>query len=82
MVFYSHDFNTEAYQQVMERIGPARQAASGYKRNVFIYHLITQNTLDELPLAIVSGDLEQQTRILAGVKSKHGLSQPAVAEKV
>jgi len=82
MVFYSHDFNTEAYQQVMERIGPARQAASGYKRNVFMYHLITQNTLDELPLAVVSGDLEQQTRILAGVKSKHGLSQPAVAEKV
>ena len=46
IVFFGHWWNLESYQQVIERIGPVRQMQSGHKRNVFIYHLLANGTLD------------------------------------
>lgn len=47
IVFYGHTWNLEEYLQVLERIGPVRQLQSGYNRNVFVYHLIAKNTIEE-----------------------------------
>lgn len=46
IVFFGHNWNLEQYQQINERIGPVRQMQAGYKRPVFIYHIVTQGTLD------------------------------------
>lgn len=47
LVFFGHDWNLEYYEQIIERIGPMRQHQSGYNRNVFIYHIIARNTIEE-----------------------------------
>lgn len=47
LVRFSSDWNGENFDQMLERIGPVRQAQSGYTRNVFEYRLIAQGTVDE-----------------------------------
>ena len=50
IVFYGLDWDLELYEQVSERIGPVRQLQSGYDRNVFVYHILARNTIDEVKL--------------------------------
>lgn len=47
LVFFSHWWALEEYQQVIERIGPTRQAQSGHPRPVFVHHLFARDTVDE-----------------------------------
>jgi len=47
IVLFNQTWNLEEYEQVIERIGPVRQAQSGYKRPVFVHHLIAENTVEE-----------------------------------
>lgn len=48
LVFFSHWWDLEQYQQIVERIGPTRQLQAGHDRPVFIYHIIASDTVDEL----------------------------------
>lgn len=48
LCLYSQDWNSEFYAQVIERLGPTRQAQSGYRRLVYVYKLIAQNTWEVL----------------------------------
>ena len=48
LVFFSHWWDLEQYQQIVERIGPTRQLQAGHDRPVFIYHIIASGTVDEL----------------------------------
>lgn len=41
-------WNFEHYEQINERLGPARQMQSGYKRNCFIYRIFAEDTIDLL----------------------------------
>jgi SNF2 family DNA or RNA helicase len=45
LVFYSMLFGAEAYRQVIERIGPARQV--GKVKHVLIKHILAKDTVDE-----------------------------------
>jgi len=45
--FFGHWWNLEEYQQIIERIGPARQMQAGHDRPVFIHHILTRGTVDE-----------------------------------
>lgn len=47
LVDYSSGFNLEYDEQVIERIGPTRQAQSGKNRAVFRYRIIARDTLEE-----------------------------------
>jgi len=49
LVFYSMLWSREYYAQVIERIGAARQIATG-RDHVMIKHLITRDTVDEVML--------------------------------
>lgn len=51
IVFFGTGWDLELYEQVIERIGPARQKASGYDRNVFVYRILARNTIDEVQAA-------------------------------
>ena len=47
IVFFDLDWNLELYEQVIERIGPTRQAQSGYDRPVYVYRIVADSTVDE-----------------------------------
>lgn len=47
LVNYTHDWSPEHRQQLFDRIGPTRQAQSGYDRCVFVYDIIVIDTIDE-----------------------------------
>lgn len=47
LVFFSTGWNLEEHDQMVERIGPTRQAQSGHERPVFIYNIIAEGTVDE-----------------------------------
>lgn len=51
MVFFSQWWNLEHYLQVIERIGPTRQAQNGMNRPVFLHLIIAEDTLDEIVVA-------------------------------
>ena len=41
-VFFDLDWNLEEHEQLIERIGPTRQAQSGHQRAVFIHYLLAE----------------------------------------
>lgn len=43
---FSSGFNLELDEQIVERIGPARQASSGYNRSVYRRRIIARDTLE------------------------------------
>lgn len=47
LAFFGHWWDLEQYQQIIERIGPVRQAQAGHKRPVYIYHIVAEKTVDE-----------------------------------
>jgi len=47
LVDFASGYNLEYDEQVIERLGPTRQAQSGYKRSVFRYRIIARDTLEE-----------------------------------
>ena len=48
LCFYGIDWNLEERLQVIERIGPVRQAQAGLKRPVYIYYIIAKQTIDKV----------------------------------
>jgi len=55
IAFFSLDWNLENRLQIVERIGPARQAQAGHDRPVFVHNIIAKGTVDEMVLARVEG---------------------------
>ena len=51
LVRFGHDWNLEERLQMLERIGPVRQAQAGHKRPVIVYDIIAKGTVDETVLA-------------------------------
>lgn len=68
LVFFGHWWALEAYQQIIERIGPVRQLQSGHQRNVFIYHLLATGTLDFEVMERRKGKATVQELLLAAMK--------------
>ncbi|MCC8364956.1 DEAD/DEAH box helicase [Xenorhabdus sp. PB61.4] len=70
LVFFSHWWDLEQYQQIIERIGPTRQAQAGHNRPVFIHHIITVGTVDELVMERRNSKREVQDILLEAMKRK------------
>lgn len=68
-MFFSHWWDLEQYQQIIERIGPTRQAQAGHNRPVFIHHIIAEGTVDELVLERRQSKHEVQDILLHAMKS-------------
>ena len=50
LVFFSHWWDLEQRQQIIERIGPTRQLQAGYSRHVYIYNIVAKGTVDSVVL--------------------------------
>ena len=46
IAFFSHWWDLELRQQIIERIGPVRQLQAGYDRPVYVYNLLAAGTID------------------------------------
>lgn len=46
IVFYTNTPDLELAEQVLQRIGPVRQAQSGHGRKVLVYHIVADATID------------------------------------
>lgn len=72
IAFFGHWWDLEQYQQIIERIGPVRQAQSGYDRPVFIHHIIARDTVDEMVMARRESKREVQDILLRAMKARKG----------
>ncbi|MCS5452532.1 SNF2-related protein [Enterobacter huaxiensis] len=70
LAFFSHWYNLEEYQQIIERIGPVRQMQSGYDRPVYVYHLLAADTVDSIVMARRETKREVQDLLLEAVKHR------------
>lgn len=68
LAFFGHWWDLEQYQQIVERIGPTRQAQAGHKRPVFIHHIVAADTVDELVMARRDSKREVQDLLLEAMK--------------
>jgi SNF2 family DNA or RNA helicase len=70
LVFFGHWWGLEEYQQIIERIGPVRQLASGHDRPVFVHHIVAADTVDELVMARRETKREVQDLLLDAMKGR------------
>lgn len=70
LVYFSLDWNFEHHAQIAERIGPVRQAQSGYKRNVYIYKILAKGTIDEDVLDVLSTKGSIQDALMNGMRKR------------
>lgn len=71
IVFYSQDWNLDSYLQIIERIGPMRQLQSGNDRDVWIYRIIADDTMDEVVVKKRNSKDDTQEALLKYLKRKH-----------
>jgi len=70
LAFFGHWWNLEEYQQIVERIGPTRQAQAGHDRPVFIHHIVAEDTVDELVMERRESKREVQDILLEAMKRR------------
>ena len=70
LAFFGHNWNLEEYLQIVERIGPTRQAQAGHDRPEFIYNIVANDTIDELVIARRESKREVQDLLLEAMKRK------------
>ncbi|WP_347460959.1 DEAD/DEAH box helicase [Acinetobacter sp. ANC 7454] len=70
LVFFSHWWNLEEYQQIIERIGPTRQAQAGHDRPVFIHHIVAKGTMDAVVMERRESKREVQDLLMEAMKKK------------
>lgn len=66
LCFYSTGWNYEHYAQIIERVGPTRQAQSGHPRPVFVYSIVAKDTVDNA----VEGALRRKESVLNALLEK------------
>lgn len=72
-VFFGHNWNLETYLQFIERIGPVRQAQSGHKRPVYLYHIVARGTVDELVMSRRETKRDVQDILMEALKCRNDL---------
>lgn len=70
LVFFSHWWDLEQYQQIIERIGPTRQIQAGHDRPVFIHHIIATGTMDEMVMERRNSKRTVQDILLDAMKKR------------
>ncbi len=70
LAVFGHWWDLEQYQQIVERIGPTRQAQAGYDRPIFIHHIVAADTIDEIVLQSRESKRSLQALLLEAMKRK------------
>lgn len=70
IVFFGLWWNLEEHEQIIERIGPTRQAQSGYNRPVFVHRIVARGTVDQLVLRRLQTKASVQQVLLEAMKGQ------------
>ena len=70
IVFFSLNWALEEHEQIIERIGPTRQAQAGHNRPVYVHRIVARDTVDELVLQRLQGKASVQQVLLEAMKGK------------
>lgn len=68
IVFFGLWWNLEEHEQIIERIGPTRQAQAGHNRPVFVHRIVAKGTVDELVVARLKTKASVQSLLLDAMK--------------
>ena len=71
VVFFGSDWNLETHDQIIERIGPTRQAQSGHDREVFVHYILAADTVDEIVYDRRSNKRSVQDALLDAMKKRN-----------
>jgi SNF2 family DNA or RNA helicase len=69
-VFFSLNWNLEEHEQIIERIGPTRQAQAGHNRPVYVHRIVARDTVDELVLQRLQSKASVQSVLLEAMKGR------------
>lgn len=70
LVFFGLWWALEEHEQIIERIGPTRQAQAGFDRPVFVHRIVARGTVDELVLARLKTKASVQSLLLDAMKGQ------------
>lgn len=70
LVYFGSGWNFEEDSQIAERIGPVRQAQSGYNRNVFIYRILASRTIEEEVVEVLEQKCTVQDALLLAMRRR------------
>lgn len=70
LAFFSLNWNLEEHMQIIERVGPMRQAQAGLKRPVFIHYIMAEGTVDDLILERLTSKRSVQDILLDALKRR------------
>ena len=70
LAMFGHWWDLEHYLQIIERIGPTRQAQAGLDRPVFIHQIVATDTVDELVMARRQSKRRVQDILLEAVRRR------------
>ncbi len=70
LVFFGLWWDLETHEQVIERIGPTRQAQAGHNRPVYVHRIVARGTVDELVLARLQTKASVQSILLDAMKGR------------
>jgi len=70
IVFFGFWWSREQYAQIIERLGPVRQAQAGHDRPVFIHRIIGRNTIDGDVIDRLEGKKAVEDALIAALKRK------------
>ena len=70
LVFFSVDWDLELHDQIIERIGPARQKQSGHDRPVFIHYILASDTVEDVVMERLTTKREVQDLLLEAMQRK------------
>lgn len=70
LVFFGLWWDLEQHEQIIERIGPTRQAQAGYKRPVYVHSIVARRTVDELVMRRLKTKASVQDILLDAMKDR------------
>lgn len=70
LAYFSSGWNLEEDMQILERIGPTRQAQSGLNREVYVHRIVARDTVDELVAVRRQSKADVQQILLDYMKEK------------
>lgn len=71
LVFFGADWNLENHDQIIERVGPTRQAQSGHDREVFVHYILAADTVDEIVYDRRANKRSVQDALLDAMKKRN-----------
>lgn len=71
IVWFSMTWNLEEFEQLIERIGPTRQAQAGLNHSVYCHLLVAQDTVDEEMVERIETKASVQDSLRAAMKKRY-----------